>query len=387
MLGVASLIIIISVMNGLEAELKDRVLSTVSHAVITTEQDKIDSDFDYKRFEKLDNVLEIHKEISDEVIIQGPKSISVTKLVGINPNNYPDFDLIKASIGSKNFSYLEQGSYEVSIGEVLAHQLNITVGDKVRIIAPSNVRHTMFGSVPVSRLFTVNSIYYVGTNDAQDGIILANIDDVRKLIGFPKNKVTGFRVWLSDPYKVDEFENKVMDVLVGNNNLKDNQESHSYVVKDWREVKGEFFKSVAFEKMMSSLMLGLIIIVAVFNMMSSLVMVVTSKMSEIAILRTLGMTRRNIVSVFIIEGCISGIVGTILGGILGITLLFNLDQLLSLIGVRLYLSSSGAGIPFDINVMQVAIVMLSTVFFSILITIYPSYRASRINPVEFLRYE
>jgi lipoprotein-releasing system permease protein len=179
----------------------------------------------------------------------------------------------------------------------------------------------------------------------------------------------------------------VMNILEKDKNLKDKQESDTYVVKDWREIKGEFFKSVAFEKMMSSLMLGLIIIVAVFNMMSSLVMVVTSKMSEIAILRTLGMTRRNIVSVFIIEGCISGIVGTIFGGILGITLLFNLDQVLSLVGVRLYLSNSGAGIPFDINVMQVAIVMLSTVFFSILITIYPSYRASRINPVEFLRYE
>ncbi|MGN1394058.1 MAG: lipoprotein-releasing ABC transporter permease subunit [Succinivibrionaceae bacterium] len=375
MLGVAALIVVVSIMNGLEGELKDRVLSSFSHAIVTTNDNVISADYDISHFKLDSNVLAISPLVTDDIMIQGKKGLTLTKLQGINPSLYPVADLIKSSTGSEAFDYLVPNSYEIIIGSSLAKELGVNIGDKVRLISVSNVRYTPFGRVPAQRLFTVSSIFYIGVQDGEQANVIANIEDVKRLLKMDSKYISGFRVWLEDPFKIDDFKKNVASYDI---NLS---------VKDWREEKGDFFQSVAMEKLMMSLMLALIIMVAIFNMLSALVMVVTSKLQEIAILRTMGMSRLEIMGIFIVEGAISGIVGSLLGVIMGLLLIYNIDSVLSWLGLNLYLSAGGFGIPYEVEILQVLIIVCITILFSFGITIYPSLKAAYMNPVQTLRCE
>lgn len=374
-LGVAALIVVISIMNGLESELKDRMLSSVSHGVITTENDKISKDYKVQELVLSSDVIGVSPQIIDDVMIHGEKSLTATRLYGIDPETYPKSDLIRSSTGTSAFANLLPGSYEIILGSALAEDLDVRPGDKVRVISVSNVKYTLMGRVPSQRLFTVSSIFNVGVSDSERSTVLANIEDVRKLVRMDKSQISGFRVWLEDPFNIDRFIKDVASKDLG------------VVVKDWRQEKGEFFQSVAMEKIMMSLMLALIILVAVFNMLSALVMVVTSKVPEIAILRTMGISRRGIVGIFMVEGALSGVVGSIFGVVLGLILTNNIDRVLSSIGLNFMISAGGAGIPVVVDVVQISLIVLITIVFSFGITIYPSLRAAYISPAQSLRYE
>jgi lipoprotein-releasing system permease protein len=375
MLGVAALIVVISVMNGLEGTLKDRILSVVPHAVVTQKDEVIDKNYPINEITENPLVLNIMPQVSAEVIVQGPSEVAGVNIYGIDPAQYPKYDLIRSSVGSKVFNKLEPRSYEVIIGEALSQKLGVGEGEKLRIIVPSNIRYTPMGRVPVSRLLTVSHVYSIGVGDVESTTILANIEDVRKLAGIQKNKISGFRVWLTEPYAIGEFISKTK--------AKDD----SLVINDWRIQKGDFFRSVAMEKLMMSIMLALIILVAVFNMLSALVMVVTSKISEIAIMRTMGISSTKIMLIFVVEGALSGLLGSIFGTILGLLAVKNIDALLSVLGLNFYLVAGGSSLPYQIEYPQIFLIVLGTIILSFMITIYPSLRAARMNPAASLRYE
>lgn len=375
MLGVAALIVVISVMNGLEGTLKDRILSVVPHAVVTKSEGIISSTYDLEKISSNPMVIDIMPQVSEEVIVQGPKEVASANIYGVSPGQYPKYDLIRSSVGSEAFKKLEPRSYEVVIGEALAEKLGVTEGQRIRIIVPSNIRYTPLGRVPVSRLFTVSRIYSLGVGDVEATTILANISDVRKLAGVANNEVSGFRVWLTDPFEINSF---IKDISAKDATVE---------VRDWRVQKGDFFRSVAMEKIMMGVMLALIILVAVFNMLSALVMVVTSKIPEIAIMRTMGISSKEIMLIFVVEGAISGLVGSIIGTILGLVTVKNIDSVLSTFGLNLYVTAGGSGVPYVIEYPQILIIVVCTIILSFLITIYPSLRAARMNPAASLRYE
>ena len=336
MLGVAALIVVISVMNGLEGELKDRLLSSVPHAVLTGSNDRIAMDYDLEKIKRIRGVQHIAPQISDDVMIQGSNGIYGATLYGVDP------------------ATCRYGG--------------------LRIISASYVRYTPFGRMPSQRMFNVSGTFSVGGMSASK-MILANIEDVRKLVHMPKGYISGFRVWLKDPFTISDFIEQVKKI------------DPELEVKDWRIELGEFFQSVAQERTMMGLMLALITMVAVFNMLSSLAMVVSNKLAEIAVMRTLGVSQGTIMRIFIIEGALSGILGSVFGLGLGLLCLNYLDSILSMLNLNLAISAGGTGVPVLIRGGQLFLIVLVTIALSFAITIYPSIKAAKQSPVESLRYE
>ena len=356
-LGVAALIIVISVMNGLESELKERVLSSVPHAVVSAPQGNLPMHYDYEAIVAQDpNVIGAMPQIADEIMIQSGSGLSGAMIYGIMPEVYPKHDLVRTSAGNEAFNNLLPNTFEVVIGSKLASALSASIGDKVRIISPRNIRYTPMGRIPAQRLFRVSGIFSSGVDKSDGAVVLANIEDVRRLAGIPKDEVSGVRFWLRDPFGSDHFISKVATI------------DPAVKVTDWRVSEGEFFQSVAMEKTMMSLMLALIILVAAFNMFSALIMVVT------------------ILGIFVVEGALSGIIGAMLGTVLGLLAVANIDALLSSLGLNFYLGAGG-NMPCELRYPQVALVAGGTILLSFLITIYPSLKGAHMRPAQSLRYE
>lgn len=376
MLGVAALIVVCSIMNGLEGVLKDKVFAATPHAIVTAYDTKNSTENNLSFIKDLPQVTSSSEVAIEEIIVQGKKEIAIGKILGMSPKTYPSYDILKSSIGIQTFNALERGSYEIFIGHSLAQQLDIQEGDKIRITVPSVIRYTALGKFPVSRVFTVAGIYSVGIADVEASLILGHIDDVKRLLNIKNNERLSIRVWLDDPFEIDDF---ISDVTSKNSSVN---------IEDWRVEKGEFFKSVQMEKIMISIMLSLIILVAAFNMLSALVMVVTGKISEIAILRTMGISRKQIMMIFVVEGALSGVIGSVLGVGLGFIIVNYVDPILSTLGLNLYVASGGSSsLPILIDYQQIFYIVLGTVLLSFLVTIYPSYRGAMLNPATSLRYE
>lgn len=376
MLGVAALIVVCSVMNGLEGVLKDKVFAATAHAIVTSPEEELPKDYDITFLKNSPLVLYVSEVATNEVIVQGGGNITLGKLQGINPSTYPKYDILKSSIGVSSFINLKAGSYQIFIGEALARRFSLDIGDKIRITAPSVMRYSALGQVPSSRLFTIAGIYSVDVFDVESTYLYAHINDVKRLLKIVDNNIGGIRVWLKEPFSIDKLLEEVKD------------HDKTLIVHDWREEKGDFFHSVQVEKIMISIMLSLIILVAVFNMLSALVMVVTGKTSEIAILRTMGINRGQIMLIFMLEGALSGVIGSIFGVGLGLIIVKFVDPILSTLGLNLYVASGGSSsLPIMIDFWQILYIVLGTIVLSFFITIYPSWRGAMLNPAASLRYE
>lgn len=265
-------------------------------------------------------------------------------------------------------SALQPGQYNVIVGEQLAQQLGLKRGDELRLMVPSVSQFTPMGRLPSQRLFTVVGTF--AANSDVDGYqILVNQQDASRLMRYPLGNITGWRLWLDKPLQVDALsQQKLPDGLVW---------------KDWRERKGELFQAVKMEKNMMGLLLSLIVAVAAFNIVTSLGLLIMEKQGEVAILQTQGLTRRQIVLVFMVQGATAGIFGAVLGAFLGVLLSSQLNNLMPLIGLFL----DGAALPVDISVPQVVTIVITAIVVALLSTLYPSWRAAAVQPAEALRYE
>ncbi|MEM6049582.1 lipoprotein-releasing ABC transporter permease subunit LolC [Erwinia sp. P7711] len=364
-LGVLALVTVLSVMNGFEHELEKSTLSLMPQALIASQNGSFNPQQVPSSSLALAGVKKITPLTTGDVVLQSARSVGVGVMLGINPDE-PD-PLTPYLVNVKQ-SILQPGQYNVIIGEQLASQLGVKRGEQLRLMVPSASQFTPMGRLPSQRLFTVAGTF--AANSEVDGYqILVNQQDASRLMRYPAGNITGWRLWLDKPLQVDRLsQQKLPDGLVW---------------KDWRERKGELFQAVRMEKNMMGLLLSLIVAVAAFNIITSLGLLIMEKQGEVAILQTQGLTRRQIVMVFMVQGATAGIVGSLVGALLGVLLASQLNNLMPLIGAFL----DGAALPVDISVPQVITIMVTAMVVALLSTLYPSWRAAAVQPAEALRYE
>lgn len=360
-LGVMALIIILSVMNGLERYQKQQVLQHIPQAIVMPAQSRISLQqplSDLPGF--VNKAVAINQS---QVILQTSAGVSAGVAIGIQ--QFSDDEMLSSFDSTEFEMLLPSREFNLIIGQRLAAALKLQIGDKVRVMMTENSQYTPFGRVPVQRLFTVSAIYY-GQSEAESYTIFSNISDLGRLMRMSANQAQGYRLFLQDPFKITELPHFFP--------------SSEWRILDWRKQKGEFFQAVRMEKNMMGLLISLIIIVAVSNIITSLSLMVVDKQGEIAILQTQGLSKAQIRQIFIYQGSLVGIVGTLIGCFLGIIGTLNLDSLIGLILPDLYL-------PTLLSLEQILFIVGFSLILSFISTIYPAYRAAKIEPAEALRYE
>ncbi len=356
-LGVMALVIVLSVMNGLENMQKRNLLSHLPHAIIAPQEGH------FTQNEKLTLPDFVQKSTAinrANVIIQSQSGIQAGQLIGVTKAE--DDPLLDEQAVAER---LPAGEFKVLIGSQLAHKLNLSIGEKIRLMITENSQYTPMGRIPVQRLFEISGIY-PSQSSASEYTLFANLTDVGRLLRIAPEEVQGVRLFLQDPFQVTELAQTF-------------DEAH-YQISDWREQKGEFFQAVRMEKNMMGLLISLIIIVAISNIVTSLSLMVVDKQGEIAILQTQGLKKRSVMAIFVFQGAIVGVIGAFIGGGLGVLISHYLDQIVALFNPMLLL-------PTEISSTQIAVIITSSIGLSLLCTLYPAYRAAKIEPAQALRYE
>ncbi|PWC14172.1 lipoprotein-releasing system transmembrane subunit LolC [Brenneria roseae subsp. americana] len=365
-LGVMALVTVLSVMNGFERELENNILGLMPQALITTPQGSLNPQMiPPSALSSLSGVQRIAPLTTGEVVLQSARSVSVGVMLGMDPN---ESDPLFRYLVNVKQQALQPGEYQVILGEQLALQLAVKRGDQLRLMVPSASQLTPMGRIPSQRIFTVAGTFV--SNSEVDGYqLLVNQQDASRLMRYPAGNITGWRLWLDEPLTVDVLSTQTLPA--------------GTVWKDWRERKGELFQAVRMEKNMMGLLLSLIIAVAAFNIITSLGLLVMEKQGEVAILQTQGLTQRQIMTVFMVQGGSAGIVGALLGALLGVLLASQLNTLMPMLGLLI----DGAALPVAIDPLQVVSIALSAMLIALLSTLYPSWRAAAVHPAEALRYE
>ncbi|CAM3558134.1 Lipoprotein-releasing system transmembrane protein LolC [Vibrio aerogenes CECT 7868] len=367
-IGVLSLVVVLSVMNGFESQLKGRILGVLPQAMVYQQKEKTPWSKTSPAF--ISGLSVSHQAeplVRSEAVIQSTTELSAGILLGILPETG---DPVSDYLIAGDMKNIYPGAYSVFLGSQLARRLNVTLGDKVRLMVTQASLFTPLGRIPSQRNFIVAGIFNTGS-DIDGQLMITHIRDAQRLLRLQENVISGWRLFFNDPFVVSDIDRNALP--------------EGWHWSDWREQRGELFQAVKMEKNMMGLMLGLIVAIAAFNIISALIMVVMEKQSEVAILKTQGMNKLQVLFIFIVQGASSGIVGAVSGGILGILLASYLNEILSVLGVDL--RTLGGSLPVDIHLVQVFVVELFTIGLSILATFYPSLRASSVHPAEALRYE
>ncbi|EHC70833.1 Lipoprotein releasing system transmembrane protein LolC [Salmonella enterica subsp. enterica serovar Mississippi str. A4-633] len=389
-LGVMALVTVLSVMNGFERELQNNILGLMPQAILSAEHGSLNPSQMPEKAVNLQGVNRIAPLTTGDVVLQSARSVAVGVMLGIDPAQK---DPLTPYLVNVKQSELQPGKYNVILGEQLvsimsssaseqlAGQLGVNRGDQIRLMVPSASQFTPMGRLPSQRLFTVIGTF--AANSEVDGYeMLVNIQDASRLMRYPAGNITGWRLWLDEPLQVDTLSQQTLP--------------QGTKWQDWRERKGELFQAVRMEKNMMGLLLSLIVAVAAFNIITSLGLMVMEKQGEVAILQTQGLTPRQIMMVFMVQGASAGIIGALLGAArdyrravgllgaaLGALLASQLNNLMPIIGAFL----DGAALPVAIEPLQVIVIALVAMAIALLSTLYPSWRAAATQPAEALRYE
>ncbi|CAM3841236.1 lipoprotein-releasing ABC transporter permease subunit [Rheinheimera salexigens] len=362
-LGVMALTIVSSVMNGFEGDLKKRILGVIPHIIVEADNDNLA----WQQKLAADNsVLQLSPFLQTEALVQAPRQLTGVVMQGVTIDALPSF--MQHALMQGSWQQFASQRYAVVLGRGLAEQLNVSVGAQVRLMLANAGSYTPMGWVPRQRLFTVTGILDTGS-DVDRVIVVTGLADLQRLLSQPDT--TAWRITLADPFTAPLLSAKLA-------------QDPSLKVTDWRQSHGKLFAAVAMEKGMMWLMLLLIVAVAAFNIVSALVMMVTDKQAEIAILKTLGMTDKQLFNIFAMQGISNGVVGAISGAIAGILLSWQLNNILSVLGLHI---SSVAVLPIDIQLQQILLILLSAVMLTLLAVWYPARKAVRVNPAEILRDE
>ena len=380
-LGVAALIIVLSVMNGFQKEVRDRMLGVLSHIEVFEANGQAIPDLPQvlSTIEARPEVLGAAPFVGAQALIARGEDMKGALVRGIDPTLEPKVTDLAAELADTVLPRLASGGFGIVLGGELARSLGVVVGDTVTLIAPSG-QVTPAGVVPRVRSMTVVGTFDSGHYEYDSALAMLHQDDAARI--FRVEGPTGVRVKIRDLHAAREVAVKMAADL-----------PPGLVVRDWTRQNRTWFAAVQLEKRMMFIILTLIVAVAAFNLVSTLVMTVTDKRADIAILRTLGASPRSIMGVFMVQGAMVGVIGTGAGLLLGLGVAFNIDTLVpalerllgaSFLPQDIYLISRMPSDPQQSDILPVALISLVLAF---LATIYPSWRASRVNPAEALRYE
>jgi len=380
-LGVTALITVLSVMNGFEAELRERILGMTSHASISGDEGQL---ADWPTLEPV---------LKDEAHIQGwapytegqaminfDRRVSGVMLRGILADYEPRVSEVTSHMVEGRLTDLKPGEFGIILGLELARYLGVAPGDKITVITPQ-VTATPAGILPRLKRFTVVGTFQVGMYEYDRNLALIDLQDAGRLFQM-EGRVSGLRLRLDDVFLAQRLVRDLGPKLTGD-----------YFISDWTQAHSNFFRAIQTEKRVMFIILLLIVAVAAFNIVSTLVMVVTDKKADIAILRTQGMTPLSVMGIFIVLGTIIGASGALLGGVGGVLLALNVETIVPaierLFGVH-FLSADVyyiSDLPSKLLWSDVAQITAMAFALSLLATIYPAWQASRIRPAEELRYE
>lgn len=370
-LGLMALIIVVSVMNGLEGQLKQRILGVVPHI----ETEAIDASH-IDAVQAIDGVITTMMYREAEAVVQSRSDLRGVQIHGVSPEVMVKHTLVAENLEQGRFSDLASGSYFAIIGRSLAIQLDARVGDKLRVMVTGASVYTPFGRMPSQRLVTVSGIFDMGSQ-VDDKVIYMHLDDVNRLLRDPKGSGVSTRLFLDDAFNYQA----VVTALKRRINVGDS------AIKTWRERQGPLFDAVKMEKNMMMLMLLLIIAVAAFNIVSALVMVVSEKKGDIAVLQTQGMLPNTIMWVFILNGLFNGVKGAGVGLLLGVFTTLVINDVLAILGVPIALAADGSGLPIEMQATQIIGITLLSLLLCVLASVYPARKAMKIQPSQALQNE
>ncbi|ACB34663.1 lipoprotein releasing system, transmembrane protein, LolC/E family [Leptothrix cholodnii SP-6] len=380
-LGVAALIIVLSVMNGFQKEVRDRMLSVIAHVEVYGNGGEPLADWQAlaAQLQRHPQVKATAPFVAAQALIARGDDMRGVLVRGIDPAEEADVTALGAQLKDGVLKRLQPGSWGVVLGAQLARSLGVQEGDSITLVTPSG-QTTPAGVVPRLKQVTVAGVFNAGHYEYDSGMALMHIDDAARL--FRTGGPQGVQLRLADLHQA----RTVAADLVGGL-------GPAYQVRDWTRTNATWFDAVQIEKRMMSLILTLIVAVAAFNLVSTLVMTVTDKRADIAILRTLGASPRSVMGIFMVQGATSGVIGTFGGLLLGLAVALNIDVIvpaierllnISFLPGNIYLITRMPSDPQSADIMPIVITSLVLAF---LATLYPSWRASRVNPAEALRYE
>jgi lipoprotein-releasing system permease protein len=386
-LGVAALIVVLSVMNGFQKELRTRILGVASHLEVTGANNQL-SDWQHVREQsaKQPHVLASAPYITAQGMLSYGSAVQGAIVRGILP---AEEDLV-ADLGRHmkvgSLQNLRPGEFGIILGTDLALTLGVEVGDKVVLLAPQG-QFTPTGVVPRLKQFKVVGLFQIGMYEYDVGLALIHMEDAAKLYRMG-DQVSGVRLKLDDLFDAPAIAAVMSEQL---NRLS--PDKAAYYVTDWTQQHANFFRAVQMEKRVMFIILTLIVAVAAFNIVSTLVMAVTDKRADIAIMRTFGASPASIMTIFIIQGALIGIIGTIAGAVFGVLIALNIGTIIPFIEGLFHVQFLAKDVyyitdlPSDLIWSDVITIVLLSFVLSLLATIYPSWKASKINPAEALRYE
>ena len=379
-LGVMALIIVLSVMNGFQTQVRDRMLSVIPHIQISSGTGPVSD------WRSLAAVAEKNSEVRGAApFVEGQGLISTgdrvigTMVEGVDPKEEVKASEVASTMPAGTLDSLTPGSFHAVIGSVLAARLGVAPGDKIALVVPQGTT-TPAGMIPRVRTLTVSGIFTAGPFEYDSTMLFMNIEDAAAL--FRTGGPMGVRVRVADMQEAPAVAESLMKSL-----------PPGYFARDWTVENKTWFAAVQVEKRMMSIILFLIVLVGAFGLVSTLVMTVTEKQSDIAILRTLGASPGSIMKIFMIQGAVIGVIGVASGVAIGLLIACNLGSIVSAIEAvfhveflpqSIYLIS---GMPSEPRASDIIPIAVFSLFLSLAATVYPSWRASRIRPAEALRYE
>jgi len=379
-LGVAALITVLSVMNGFQKEVRDRMLSVLSHVEVLAGQTPLTDPMDViAQARRNPRVLAGAPYVAGQAMLTHGESVRGVLVRGVDPAAEASVSDFLRDLPAGTLERLAPGEFGVMVGRELARQLLLDVGDRITLIAPQGTM-TPAGVVPRLRQFTIVGVFEAGHYEYDSTLVLTHIEDAGRL--FRVEGASGVRLITSDMMAAPEIAGELVRSLQGD-----------LYVRDWSMENRNWFAAVQIEKRMMFIILTLIIAVAAFNLVSMLVMTVTDKQADIAILRTLGASPRSVMQIFIVQGAMVGLLGTLMGVVLGVLLALNVDTVVGLVERLFGFQVLPKGIyfidslPSDLHWDDVWSIGATACVLALASTLYPSWRASRVRPAEALRYE